>query len=67
MKKFFTLIAAVAMAASMNAQGTYAVQVGDNVKAGDKITSVENITMTYMENAGAAYATAKSTSNWGCL
>ena len=25
MKKFFTLIAAVAMAASMNAQGTYAV------------------------------------------
>ena len=35
MKKFFTLIAAVAMAASMNAQGTYAVQVGDNVKAGE--------------------------------
>ena len=54
MKKFFTLIAAVAMAASMNAQGTYAVQVGDNVKAGDKITSVENITLTYMENAGTA-------------
>lgn len=26
MKKFFTLIAAVAMAASMNAQGTYAVR-----------------------------------------
>ena len=46
MKKFFTLIAAVAMAASMNAQGTYAVQVGDNVKAGDKITSVENIRLT---------------------
>ena len=65
MKKFFTLIAAVAMAASMNAQGSYAVQVGDNVKAGDKITSVENITLTYMENAGTAYATAKATSNWG--
>ena len=65
MKKFFTLIAAVAMAASMNAQGTYAVQVGDNVKAGDKITSVENITLTYMENAGTAYATAKATSKWG--
>lgn len=65
MKKFFTLIAAVAMAASMNAQGTYAVQVGDNVKAGDKITSVENITLTYMGNAGTAYATAKATSNWG--
>ena len=47
MKKFFTLIAAVAMAASMNAQGTYAVQEGDNVKAGDQITSVENITLTY--------------------
>lgn len=64
MKKFFTLIAAVAMAASMNAQGTYAVQVGDNVKAGDKITSVENITLTYMENAGVAFAAGKSTVNW---
>ena len=48
MKKFFTLIAAVAMAASMNAQGTYAVQAGDNVNPGDQITSVENITLTYM-------------------
>lgn len=64
MKKFFTLIAAVAMAASMNAQGTYAVQVGDNVKAGDKITSVENITLTYMENAGTAFNAGKSTVNW---
>ena len=64
MKKFFTLIAAVAMAASMNAQGTYAVQVGDNVKAGDKITSVKNITLTYMENAGVAFADGKATTNW---
>ena len=64
MKKFFTLIAAVAMAASMNAQGTYAVQVGDNVKAGDKITSVENITLTYMENAGTDFAAGKATTNW---
>ena len=64
MKKFFTLIAAVAMAASMNAQGTYAVQVGDNVKAGDKITSVENITLTYMENTGTAFADGKATDNW---
>lgn len=64
MKKFFTLIAAVAMAASMNAQGTYAVQVGDKVNAGDKITSVENITLTYMENAGVAFAAGKSTVNW---
>ena len=59
MKKFFTLIAAVAMAASMNAQGTYAVQADDNVNAGDQITSVENITLTYMENAGTAFKTAK--------
>lgn len=64
MKKFFTLIAAVAMAASMNAQGTYAVQAGDNVNAGDKITSVENITLTYMENAGTAFNTGKAVGNW---
>ena len=63
MKKFFTLIAAVAMAASMNAQGTYAVQDGDNVKAGDQITSVENITLTYMENDGTAYKNGKA-DNW---
>ena len=64
MKKFFTLIAAVAMAASMNAQGTYAVQVDDKVNAGDKITSVENITLTYMENDGTAFADGKATDNW---
>ena len=64
MKKFFTLIAAVAMAASMNAQGTYAVQEGDNVKAGDQITSVENITLTYMENDGVGFASGKKTANW---
>lgn len=64
MKKFFTLIAAVAMAASMNAQGTYAVQEGDNVKAGDQISSVENITLTYMENAGTAFNPGKAVTNW---
>ena len=64
MKKFFTLIAAVAMAASMNAQGTYAVQAGDNVNPGDQITSVENITLTYMENAGKAFKTGKAMGNW---
>lgn len=64
MKKFFTLIAAVALAASVNAQGTYAVQVGDKVNAGDKITSVENITLTYMENDGTAFADGKATTNW---
>lgn len=35
MKKFFTFIAAVAMAASVNAQGTYAVAEGEAVTAGD--------------------------------
>ena len=64
MKKFFTLIAAVALAASVNAQGTYAVQVGDKVNAGDKITKVENITLTYMENDGTAFADGKATDNW---
>ena len=64
MKKFFTLIAAVAMAASVNAQGTYAVQVGDKVNAGDQIKSVENITLTYMENDGTAFADGKATDNW---
>lgn len=64
MKKFFTLIAAVALAASMNAQGTYAVQVGDKVNAGDKITKVENITLTYMEKDGTAFADGKATDNW---
>ena len=64
MKKFFTLIAAVALAASVNDQGTYAVQVGDKVNAGDKITSVKNVTLTYMENAGTAFADGKATDNW---
>ena len=64
MKKFFTLIAAVAIAASMNAQGTYAVQEGDNVKAGDQNSSVDNITLTYMENDDVEFAAGKKTTNW---
>ena len=64
MKKFFTLIAAVAIAASMNAQGTYAVAEGDEVTAGKQITSVANVTLTYMENAGTAFADGKATDNW---
>ena len=64
MKKFFTLIAAVALAASVNAQGTYAVKVGDKVNAGDQIKSVENITLTYMEDDGTAFADGKATDNW---
>ncbi|WP_144150953.1 hypothetical protein [Segatella copri] len=51
------------MAASVNAQGTYAVQVGDKVNAGDKITSVKNVTLTYMENDGTAFADGKATTN----
>lgn len=34
------------------------------MKAGDKITSVENITLTYMENAGTDFAAGKATTNW---
>ena len=64
MKKFFTLIAAVAMAASVNAQGTYAVAEGDVVNAGDQITTVNNVTLTYCENAGTAFAVGKKTTNW---
>ena len=64
MKKFFTLIAAVAMAASVNAQGTYAVVEGDEVTAGDQITSVNNVTLTYCENAGTAFAVGKAMGNW---
>ena len=50
MKKFFTLIAAVALAASVNAQGTYAVSDGEVPEGGSKITSVPNITMTWGED-----------------
>ena len=64
MKKFFTFIAAVAMAASVNAQGTYAVADGDAVTAGDQITSVNNVTLTYCENAGTAFAGGKAMGNW---
>ena len=64
MKKFFTFIAAVAMAASVNAQGTYAVAEGDAVTAGDQITSVNNVTLTYCENAGTAFAGGKAMGNW---
>ena len=64
MKKFFTLIAAVAIAASMNAQGTYAVAEGDEVTAGKQITSVANVTLTYMEKAGTAFAVGKKMVNW---
>ena len=64
MKNLFTFIVALFMATSVYAQGTYAVKVGDKVNAGDKITSVENVPLTYMENAGVAFADGKATDNW---
>lgn len=64
MKNLFTFIVALFMATGVYAQGTYAVKVGDKVNAGDKITSVENITLTYMENDGTAFADGKGTTNW---
>ena len=64
MKNLFTFIVALFMATGVYAQGTYAVKVGDKVNAGDKITSVENVTLTYMENAGVAFADGKATDNW---
>lgn len=64
MKNLFTFIVALFMATSVYAQGTYAVKVGDKVNAGDKITSVENVTLTYMENDGTAFAAGRKQSNW---
>lgn len=52
MKKFFTLIAAVALAASVNAQGVYAVSDGEIPEGGSKIISVPNITMTWEKILG---------------
>ena len=57
MKKFFTLIAAVAMAASMNAQGTYAVAEGEVPNAKSEVSSVPNIKMTWGDDRG-------KTTNW---
>ena len=64
MKNLFTFIVALFMATGVYAQGTYAVKVDDKVNAGDKITSVENITLTYMENDGTAFAAGRKQSNW---
>ena len=48
MKKIFTLIAAAFMAASVNAQGTFALQNGDPASAaGTQVTSVDNIIFTW--------------------
>ena len=63
MKKFFTLIAAVAMAASMHAQGTYAVQEKDAFTAGQIIKSVDNAVLTLSSEIGEMNA-GKKTDNW---
>ena len=34
------------------------------VNAGDQITTVNNVTLTYCENAGTAFAVGKKTTNW---
>lgn len=63
MKKFFTLIAAVVMAASANAQGSYILSAGDAVTAGQQVTSVDNITLTYGAGSGS-FVAAKKQANW---
>lgn len=63
MKKIFTLAAVVLMAAGVNAQGTYAVQEGDAISSGLKITSVENITMTWSETE-TGWKAGKKVQNW---
>ena len=64
MKRFFTLIAAVAMAASVNAQGTYVVKEGDKYTVRFEIKSVDNIKAYYMENEGATFKDGKKQANW---
>ena len=59
MKKIFTLIAVAAMAISANAQ-SYQIQKDEAPKAGDKITSVANITMTYGASGDTDFKAAKS-------
>ena len=63
MKKIFTLIAVALCAMSVDAQGLYAVSEEESITAGDKITSVENVVMTYSDGGGTFIA-GKKTSNW---
>lgn len=63
MKKIFTLIAVALCAMGVNAQGLYAVAEGDVITAGDKITSVENVVMTYSADGGT-FVAGKKTGNW---
>lgn len=64
MKKIFTLIAAVAMAASVHAQGTYAVAEGEAISSGQQITSVSGATLTFMQSDGKTYQAGKKVANW---
>jgi len=61
MKKICTLAALACMAVGASAQGTYALAEGDAPKAGDKITSVDNITLTY-GGSGTTYSAAVKSS-----
>ncbi len=57
MKKIFTLIAVACMAMSVNAQGSFGLEPSEAaIPAGTKITSVENITMTYGDAGAADFA-----------
>ena len=59
MKKIFTLIASAVLALSANAQ-KYEIVADATPAAGSKITSVENITMTYSVTGDAAFKAAKN-------
>lgn len=68
MKKIFTLIAIAAMAISANAQGSYGLQgeegvTGDPITAGTKVTSVENIVMTFGDTGAAEFKGPKYNTN----
>lgn len=60
MKKLFTLIAAMVMVVSANAQ-SYIIAEGETITADTKITSVDGVTLTFGEKAKAA---GKAVANW---
>lgn len=74
MKKIFTLIAVVAMALTVNAQGKYAMTEGEAHAFGDKITSVQNCQMIFGDDdnpgdrpafSGAEADTHLTEQGWG--
>lgn len=59
MKQISTLIILALFAIQVKAQGTYGLNAGDVVKAGDVVTSVDNITLTY-GGSGSTYTAAQA-------